>query len=242
MSTKYHPADLMAIVMAKLLHPGETVFFGVNSPLPMVAVHFARRHYRLPIIEVNIAGGIDPDPALLPRSTAYSDLIAGSASVFDNTDFYDLVSRGGIDVAFLGMGQIDRHARVNSTAIGSFERPKVRLPGGGGAAVIMPRARRVLLWRAAHSPRIFVDRVDFVTATGNIDRVITPLCVFRKEAGRLVVDSLHPGVSPDYLRSQTGFPVEVSEDTPVTLEPTPEELSALQELDPDGIRYLEFQS
>lgn len=241
MSLDYQPADLMAITMARLLRPGERVFFGVNSPLPMVAVHFARWHYRLPMVEINIAGGIDPVPTPLPRSSAYSDLITGSASVFDNLDLYDLASRGGIDVAFLGMGQIDGDARVNSTAIGPFERPKVRLPGGGGAAVIMPRAKRVLIWRAAHNPRVFVQRVDFVTATGNIDRVVTPLCVFRKADGRLALDSLHPGVSPEELREQTGFPVDVSDGTPRTPAPTREELEALRRMDSEGVRFLEFQ-
>ncbi len=160
--------------------------------------------------------------------------------MFDNTDLYDLVCRGGVDLAFLGMGQIDRRARVNSSVIGPFDRPKVRLPGGGGAAVIMPRAKRVLIWRSAHTPRIFVEQVDFVTSTGNIDRVVTPLCVFRKEGGRLVVDSIHPGVTAEELRAQTGFPLNNTGDWVVTPKPTTEELAALEEMDPEGIRFLEF--
>jgi glutaconate CoA-transferase subunit B len=240
MNERYHAADLMAITMAKQFRPGERVFFGVNSPLPMVAVHFARHYYRLPFTEINIAGGIDPYAAVLPRSSVYGDLINGSASIFDNMDFYDLVSRGGVDVTFLGMGQIDQHARVNTTVIGKFGQPKVRLPGGGGAPVIMPRAKRVLVWRAAHNRRTFVKEVDFVTATGNIDRVITPLCVFRKEDGRLVLDSVHPQVTLDHLQSQTGFDLGVQGSVPVTPEPTSAELAALEELDPGGIRRLEF--
>ena len=73
----------------------------------------------------------------------------------------------------------------------------------------MPTAKRVILWRTKHDPRTFVERLDFVTAAGNVDRVVTPLCVFMRRDGRLEVESIHPGVTPETFRQATGFPVDV---------------------------------
>jgi glutaconate CoA-transferase subunit B len=98
----------------------------------------------------------------------------------------------------------------------------------------------VILWRTRHDPRTFVEKLDFVTGAGNVDRVVTPLGVFRREAGRLQVESLHPGVTPDAFREATGFPVDVAELTPVTSPPTDEELRILREIDPTGVVRSEF--
>ncbi|MGI9253143.1 MAG: 3-oxoadipate--succinyl-CoA transferase, partial [Thermomicrobiales bacterium] len=89
-------------------------------------------------------------------------------------------------------------------------------------------------------PRIFVERLDFVTAAGNVDRVVTPLCVFQRVDGRLAVESIHPGVTPEQLRAATGFPIDVGPDTPVTRPPTPEDLAVLREIDPQRIMASEF--
>lgn len=104
----------------------------------------------------------------------------------------------------------------------------------------MPRAKRTLLWRTKHDRRVFVDRLDFVTAAGNVDRVVTPLCVFRRVDGRLVVESRHPWVTPEQLIEATGFPIEVSDETPITPEPTAEERNYLARIDPGGVSLTEF--
>jgi glutaconate CoA-transferase subunit B len=98
----------------------------------------------------------------------------------------------------------------------------------------------VILWRTRHDSRTFVERLDFVTAAGNVDRVVTPLGILVRVDGRLVVESIHPGVSPETFREATGFPVEVGAATPVTPSPTPEELTALREIDPEGVVRSEF--
>ena len=144
-------------------------------------------------------------------------------------------------MAFLSGVQIDGAGRINMSAIGDFARPKVRLPGGAGSAALMPTAKRVLLWRTKHDPRVFVDRLDFVTAAGNVDRVVTPLCVFVRRDGRLEAESLHPGVTPEELRAATGFAVEVGPGTPVTPPPTAAELAALRAVDPDEVFRSEFR-
>lgn len=241
MMARYDAADMMAIVMARLVENDKLTFVGVNSPLPFVAVMLARRLNAPRAIFVSISGGINPSPKVLTPTTSSASLAQGSASVFDNQDFYGLNGRGGVDLTFLGMGQVDVHARVNSSVIGSLAAPKVRLPGGGGGPAIMPSAKKVILWRADHSKRIFVENVDFVTSAGNVDRVVSPLCVFRKEGGRLVLDSVHPGVDRQVLADATGFPIAGLDSAPTTPEPSETELSALREIDPGNVRQAEFQ-
>jgi glutaconate CoA-transferase subunit B len=230
----------MAVAMARLLRDGEVVFQGVNSPLPMVAIGLARRVHAPGLIYLNIAGGFDPAPRFAPASSTDPELALGSPALISNEDFYDLCARGGIDTVFLGAVQIDRQGRTNVSAIGDHSRPKVRLPGGGGAAVIMPTAGRVILWRSQHSRRVFVDQLDFVTAAGNVDRVVTPLCVFQRREGLLQVDSLLPGATPEQILQNTSFPLDQSSPWPHLAPPTPCELAALESVDPHGVRYQEF--
>lgn len=234
------PRAMMAVSLARLLRDGETVFHGVASPLPMVAILLAKRLHAPNLVYLNITGSVDPHPAHLPISTVDPSLLRGTRALVTLTDLFDLSARGRLDTVFLSGVQIDRQGRINMSVIGEFARPKVRLPGGAGSAALMPTARRTILWRTKHDPRTFVERLDFVTAAGNVDRVVTPLCVFRLRDGALTVESIHPGVSPETLKSATGFAIEVCERTPVTPAPTDEELAALAEVDPTGVSGSEF--
>jgi glutaconate CoA-transferase subunit B len=238
--SELHPADLMAVAMARLLRNGEVVFQGVNSVLPLVAISLARRLQAPKLVYLNIAGGYDPTPRRLTESSTDPELAYGSAALISNEDFYDLCARGGIDTVFLGAVQIDPQGRTNVSVIGPHARPTVRLPGGGGAAVIMPTARRVILWRSVHSRRVFVERLDFVTAAGNVDRVVTPLCVFQRRQGRLEVEALMPGVNAAQVVAATGFPLAAPADWPTLPAPSEAELTALAEVDPRRLRRAEF--
>jgi glutaconate CoA-transferase, subunit B len=234
------PAVMMAVAMARLLRDGETVFHGVASPLPMVATLLAKRVHAPDLVYLNIAGGVDPEPGRLPASTVDPVLLDGARAMTTLADLFDLAARGRLDVAFLSGVQIDGAGRINMSVIGPFDHPKVRLPGGAGSAALMPAARRVILWRTRHDRRVFVERLDFVTAAGNVERIVTPLCVFRRIDGQLAVESLHPGVTPDDVRAATGFPVAVGTETPTTPPPTDSELAALRAIDPTGVARSEF--
>jgi glutaconate CoA-transferase subunit B len=234
------PWDMMAVSLARLLHPGETVFHGVASPLPMVATLMAKRLYAPSLIYLNITGGVDAQPDHLPVSTVDPALLRGTRSLVTLADLFDLSARGRLDVAFLSGVQIDGQGRINMSAIGDFAHPKVRLPGGAGSAMLMPTAKRVILWRTKHDPRVFVDQLDFVTGAGNVDRVVTPLGIFVRRDGQLKVESLHPGVTPEMMRDATGFQVEVGPETPETRPPSAEELAVLREIDPGGVVRSEF--
>jgi glutaconate CoA-transferase subunit B len=232
---------MMAVAMARLLRDGERVFHGVASPLPMVAILLAQRLHAPKLVYINITGGINARPESLPQTTVDPRLTHGSHSIFKLADLFDMSARGDLDTAFLGGVQIDAEGRINMSVIGPYDHPKVRLPGGAGSAAILPTAKRTILWRTRHDPRTFVEKLSFVTASGKVDRVVTPLCIFVKRAdGRLHLESIHPYTSGEEVKKQTGFPVE-TEGVPVTPPPTPEELAALAEVDPQRVRLVEFK-
>lgn len=240
MTLTYTRADVMAVAMARCIRNDETVFVGVNSPLPLAAVTLARRLHAPKCTFISVGGGINPTVDRIVAATSTSDLSRGSASIFNNEEVYGLNGRGGFDLTFLGMAQVDAEGRVNSSFIGERRNPKVRFPGGGGGPAILPKSKRVILWRAGHSPKIFVKKVAFVTSDGALDRIVTPLCVFRKRDGRLVLESIHPAVSREDLQQQTGFPIPELDSAPLTPEPTDEELKVLREIDPENVRSIEF--
>jgi glutaconate CoA-transferase subunit B len=239
-SETLHPADIEAVVLARTIRDQETVFVGVNSPVPMAAALMAKATHAPHARLITIAGGIDPLPGRPDTAATSSPRYAeGSVALLDNLAFYDLVGRGGIDLTFLGGAQIDRAGRVNSSFLGDQRKPDVRFPGGGGAAFILPLAGRVVIWRAAHDRRIFVEEIGFVTATGHLDAVVTPLCVLGMDQGRLDLRSVHAGTDPSEVRAATGFQLR-ADPWPQTPAPTVEELTALRQADPEGIRFSEF--
>jgi glutaconate CoA-transferase subunit B len=237
---EYSSSNLMAIAMSRLLRDGETVFHGVASPLPMVAILLARRTHAPDLVYVNITGSVNPEPAHLPRSTVAPQLLAGSPAVMTLADLFDMSARGALDTAFLGGVQIDGQGRINMSVIGDFHHPKVRLPGGAGSALVLPTANRTILWRTQHTPRSLVERLDFVTATGNVDRLVTPLCVFKMERAGFALERVYPDVTAEQVRAATGFSFFCPPDVPV-LAPMVGELAALDEVDPERVRDVEFR-
>lgn len=223
----------MVINLARFIRPEEVTFSGVNSALPMLACLLAKRAYDFDFTYLNVAGGVDPEPLSVPISSSDPELARHSRAVFANEDFYDLCGRGGMDLCFLGAAQLDGFGRTNVSCIGDWHRPKVRLPGGGGGAVMLPTAKRAVTWRTEHTPRTLVEKLDFVTAAGNMHGVVTPIAVFERAADRLVLRSFHPAVTVDEVEARTGFRLDASNARP-TDEPSEREIGALHGLDPDG--------
>ena len=150
--------------LARFIRPDEITFSGVNSTMPMLACLLAKRAYDWDYVYINVAGGVDPRPSHVPLSSSDPVLAEHTASIFANEDFYDLCTRGRMDLTFLGAAQIDGEGCANNSCIGDWHAPKVRLPGGGGGAVMLPTARRACTWRTEHSTRTLVPRLDFVTS------------------------------------------------------------------------------
>ena len=237
---KVHPADIMIVTIAHLLRDKEKVFHGVSSQLPMVAILLAKAMHAKELTYLNIPGGVNPQSQRLsPYSSAGYEQYTQSEAVFPLEEIFDLSMRGELDVAFLSGVQFDMHGNVNASVIGDYHKPKVRLPGGAGSVVLIPTVKRALIWRSKHDPRTFVERVDFVTTKGNIDRIITPLAVFKYQDGRLHLDAISPLTTMEEVVKQTGFRVNTANVSILPL-PTAEELRIIQKIDKHGVRYKEF--
>jgi glutaconate CoA-transferase subunit B len=233
MSSAWTPFSYIVVNLARQIRPNELTFSGVNSTLPMLACLLAKRAYDFHFTYLNVAGGVEPLPRKIPHSSSDPAIAEGSPAIFANEDFYDLCTRGGLDLAFLGCAQVDAQGRTNVSVIGSWHEPKVRLPGGGGAAVMMPTARRVVTWRTEHSPRALVEKLDFVTAAGNLATVVTPIAVLQRRDGRLALESWNLEVTMEEVVRRTGFEFDATGASP-TPPMTPREHTALESLDPHG--------
>lgn len=241
--SKIHPADNMTVAMARLLHDNETVFHGVASQMPMTAILLAKKIHAPNLVYMSIAGGVDAFPVPLPTETTTDFcLLHNSSAYISLAEMFDLCARSKMDVAFLGGVQIDAYGRINMSVIGDFWSPKVRLPGGAGSAVVMPTAKRSILWRAKHDPKTFVSKLPFVTADGNCEFVVTPYCIFKREDGLLKVWRIFEGITIDKLKAETGFGILTTKDFTSFAEPSEKELAVLKEIDPNGARYREFQT
>src|SRR5256885_10653236 len=155
---------MMAAVAARELADGEVVFVGIG--LPNLACNLARRNHAANLVLIYESGDVGATPSRLPVSIGDPALVTGSLMVCGMADVFQLfLQNGKIEVGFLGGAQVDRYANINSTVIGSYAKPKVRLPGSGGAAEIAIHAHRILIVSKI-SPRTFPERVDFVTSPG----------------------------------------------------------------------------
>jgi glutaconate CoA-transferase subunit B len=215
------------------------VLVGVGPP--NAAANLARRLDAPGCVLVYESGAIDARPQRLPLSIGDDDLAAGAQDLVSVPEMFNYWIGGGrIDVGFLGAAQIDRFGNINTTVIGDYDRPKVRLPGAGGAPEIARSAGRVIVL-LRHSPRSFVGELDFITSVGReLDAptngapgsaVITDLGILRPSAdGELELVALHPGVELDDVREATGWPLRIREPLQVTEPVTERELSELRAL------------
>ncbi|HEV8399214.1 MAG TPA: CoA-transferase [Gemmatimonadales bacterium] len=227
---------MMAVVAARELRDGEVVFVGIG--LPNLACNLARRTHAPNLVLIYESGAVGAVPQRLPVSIGDPALVTGSLMVCGMADVFQLLLQNGkIEVGFLGGAQVDRYGNINTTVIGPYERPKVRLPGSGGAAEIAIHARRVLIVSKL-SPRGFPERVDFITSPGDrVQRVITDKGVLEPEGprGELVLTALYPGVEPADVQAGIGWTLRCRPQLVQVDPPTPADLRLLRDvLDPQG--------
>jgi len=223
----------MAIEAARRLSNDTVCFVGIG--LPSTAANLARRTHAPECVLVYESGTIGAKPSELPLSIGDGELAETADSVVSVPEMFAYWLQGGrIDVGFLGAAQIDRHANLNSTVIGDYDSPTVRLPGGGGAPEIATSCKDVFVM-LRQSPRTFVERLDFTTSVGDRVRVvITDLGILEPVGGELTLVATHPGVSADDARAATGWDLRVADDLRETRAPTEEELDALRSLRTKG--------
>jgi len=226
------PEELMTINAARELRDGQVCLVGVGPP--NAAANLARRLHAPDCVLVYESGAIGAQPVRLPLSIGDDDLADTSLELVGVVEMFNLWIGGGrIDVGFLGAAQIDSHANLNTTAIGPYDKPKVRLPGAGGAPEIAARAKSVIVL-VRQSPRTFVEKLDFVTSLAQREGhtvVITDLGVLRPGTdGELELVALHPGVEVEQVKEATGWDLRVAAELERTEPVSDEELDALREL------------
>jgi glutaconate CoA-transferase subunit B len=249
---EYSPSEIMVARSARELKNGEVVFVGIG--LPNVACNLARRLNAPELVLIYESGAVGAVPDRLPLSIGDPCLATDSISVCSMVEVFNYYLQGGlIDVGFLGGAQVDRFGNINSTVIGNYEQPKVRLPGSGGACEIAIHARKIILV-LRQTQKSFPRKIDFLTSAGFVDErnqrkkysmpgrgpalVITDLGVygFSKQTHDMVLTEIHPGVSVQKVKENTGWDIKISRKLIPTNPPTQEELRIIrQELDPNRI-------
>jgi glutaconate CoA-transferase, subunit B len=225
----YTADEMMAVEAARRIDDGAVCFVGIG--LPSLAANLARRTHAPGCVLVYESGTIGAKPESLPLSIGDGELAETADTVVSVPEMFGYWLQGGrIDVGFLGAAQIDRHGNLNSTVIGAYDSPSVRLPGGGGAPEIALNVGDVFVM-LRHSTRSFVEELDFTTSLGDDVRVVvTDLGVLEPIDGELTLVAVHPGVEADAAQAATGWELRVAEDLRETEPPTESELAALRSL------------
>ena len=239
------PDELMTVAASRLLTDDAVVFAGIGVPL--IAAALAKRR-QAPNLTIVLEGGIvgtELRPGRLPSSTNEVRAADGAEMLTDSTDIFLLAQRGFFDFGFLGVAQIDAYGNINTSVIGDVDRPKVRLPGSGGANDIISLCNQTLVV-TDHEPRRFVERVDFVTSVGygsgrgdrerlgltgaGPKKIITDLGVLEPDPETLefTMTGLYPGVSASAAKELTGWDLTIAANPETIAAPTPTELNALR--------------
>ena len=242
----YTATEMMTIAAARALTNDDICFVGIG--LPSAACNLARLTHAPRLTLVYESGTLETKPRVLPLSIGDGELCETALTTVSVPEMFQYWLQGGrITVGFLGGAQVDRFGNLNSTVIGDYAKPKVRLPGSGGATEITTCCRRVYIVMT-HSPRSFVGALDFLTSlghgpTGRERRerglategptlIVSDLCTMRPndETKEFEVVTLHPGVPESRVREATGWPIRFAATVAETPAPTDEELQALREL------------
>ncbi len=249
---EYNLAELLGCVAARLLPDNQSVFVGTG--LPMIAAMLAQRMHAPHILIIFEAGSIGPRVPVLPISVGDSRTFYKAVAATSMHDVMSAAQAGYMDYGFLGAAAIDAYGNINTTVIGDWDKPTVRLPGSGGANDLGSFCWRTLYLMRNQSRRTFVNKLDFITTPGWLDgpgareraglpagcgpfRVITQLGVydFDEETKRLRLLSLHPGVTVDDVQANSEFQILIPDRVPTTEPPTAEERRILREIDPEGM-------
>lgn len=252
MTAAYSPSEMMAAVAARELANGEVVFVGIG--LPNLACNLARALQSPDLVLIYESGAVGAVPERLPVSIGDPSLVTGSLMVCSMADVFQLfLQNGKIEVGFLGGAQVDRWGNINTTVIGDYQKPRVRLPGSGGAAEIAIHARRVLIISRLN-PRAFPAEVDFLTSPGQRCKgktrrelgmpgagpikIITDKGILESDpdTGEMVLTALYPGIEVEEVKASVGWPLQARSKLGRVDPPTAEELRLLREvLDPKGL-------
>ena len=249
---KYTQTEMMIVAASRLLEDGKTVFTGTG--MPILAALLAQCTHAPKLAIIYEAGGMCPNrPPTIPLSVGDS-MTTHRAIMAASMDYtMSFIQAGYGEYAFLGAAQIDIYGNINTTVIGPYEKPKVRLPGSGGANDFGSLCWKTIILMRQDKQR-FVDKLDFLTTPGYLTgpgarekvglprntgpwRVVTQLGIygFDDHNKRITLLSIHPNVDVKDVQENSCFPIKIPSKIETTPEPTDEELKILRSLDPYGV-------
>lgn len=242
----YTSTEMMTICASRMLRAGQVCFVGIG--MPSAAANLARLTNTPDIVLIYESGTIGTKPDVLPLSIGDGQLANTADVVVSVPEMFRYWLQGGhIDLGFLGAAQIDKFANINTTVVGDYNNPKVRLPGAGGAPEISTNCKEVLII-LKQSTRSFMEKLDFITSPGYLDggdareklgfpgqgpkAVITDLGILEPDpvTKELVMTSLHPGITLEQVKASTGWDLRIAPELKETPAPTAEELEVLRDL------------
>src|SRR5919106_3548941 len=240
----YKPNEMMTVAAARALRNEDVCFVGIG--MPSAASNVARLTHAPGITLIYESGTVATKPSVLPLSIGDGELCDTALTTVSVPEMFRYWLQGGrITKGFLGGAQIDRFANINTTVIGNYDKPKVRLPGGGGAPEIATSCDEILI-TMRQSRRSFVEKLDFMTSLGYGEggddrarrgvltkgptKIMTDLCVMEPdpETKEFRVTSIHPGVTREHVAANTGWPVRFADGVSETPAPTRDELEVLR--------------
>jgi glutaconate CoA-transferase subunit B len=232
-ATDYTLNELMCVLAAREISDGDVVFVGIG--LPNLACNLARATHAPNMTLIYESGAVGAIPDRVPPSIGDPALVTGSLQVTSMADiFQSFLQNGKIQIGFLGGAQVDKFGDINTTVVGPYGAPKVRLPGSGGASEIAAHAQRVLIVTKLDK-RAFPEKVDFVTSNGKrVAKIITNMGVLEPgPGGEMILTALHPGVTFEQVQENVGWTLKKAADVKTSPLPSSREIELLRtKLDP----------
>lgn len=242
----FKPAEMMTVAASRALSNDDVCFVGIGAP--SAACNLARLTHAPDITLIYESGTIGTRPDVLPLSIGDGELCETALTTVSGPEMFRYWLQGGrITIGFLAAAQIDKYGNINTTVVGDYHKPKVRLPGGGGAPEIAVSSGEIFI-TARHQKRVFVEKLDFVTSLGHgpkgegraaygvhtkgPTKLITDLCIMEPDPETLAftVTFLHPGVTREMIQDETGWAVAFADEVGETPAPTEQELAVLRDL------------
>jgi glutaconate CoA-transferase subunit B len=232
-ATDYTLNELMCVLAAREINDGDVVFVGIG--LPNLACNLARATHAPNMTLIYESGAVGAIPDRVPPSIGDPALVTGSLQVTSMADiFQSFLQNGKIQIGFLGGAQVDKFGNINTTVVGAYGAPTVRLPGSGGASEIAAHAQRVLIVTKLDK-RAFPEKVDFVTSNGKrVKKIITNMGVLEPgPGGEMILTALHPGVTFEQVRENVGWALKKTDPLKTSPLPSAQEIELLRtKLDP----------
>ena len=232
-ATDYTLNELMCVLAAREIKDRDVVFVGIG--LPNLACNLARATHAPNMTLIYESGAVGAVPDRVPPSIGDPALVTGSLQVTSMADIFQcFLQNGKIQIGFLGGAQVDKFGNINTTVVGGYDAPTVRLPGSGGACEIAAHAQRVLIVTKLDK-RAFPEKVDFVTSHGRrVAKIITNMGVLEPgPGGEMILTALHPGVSFEQVQANVGWPLKKAAAVAASPLPSAREIELLRtKLDP----------